>query len=263
MFSATLTEEVEALIDTYFPVLTRIEAEASGTPLGNISQSYYEIPNFYTKRNCLELLLNKDESMSKVLVFVATKRLADLLFTLLEVTYGEEVEVIHSNKAQNHRFNSVNQFQAGYCRILIATDIIARGLDVSEVTHVINFDLPEVPENYIHRIGRTGRADKNGIAIAFITEKEKEQLQAIENLMNYKVPMNETPADLVVVEKLLEEEKTKINMKTIQVKLEKKVVGPAFHEKSEKNSKVNVRRDIEKEKKLKYGKSYRKKERDS
>jgi ATP-dependent RNA helicase RhlE len=81
--------------------------------------------------------------------------------------------VIHSNKEQNHRFNTVKQFKEGNYRFIIATDIVARGIDIAEVTHVINFDTPDVPENYIHRIGRTGRFDKKGIAITFVTEAER------------------------------------------------------------------------------------------
>ncbi len=258
LFSATLTEEVEQLTEVFFNNPVRIEVEASGTPLQNIAQSYYEVPNFYTKVNFLELLLTNNEGMDKVLVFVSTKRLADLLYERLEEQYEDRVEVIHSNKAQNHRFASINSFLNGYCRILIATDILARGLDVENVTHVINFDLPEVPESYIHRIGRTGRVEKKGTAISFVTEKDKEFLTGIEALMDYKIPKLEVPKFLDVSEELLEEERPKINMKTILTKPKKKEVGPAFHEKSLKNQKVNVRRDIEEEKKKKYGKAYKK-----
>ena len=117
---------------------------------------------------------------------------------------------------------------------------MARGIDIAEVTHVINFDVPEVPENYIHRIGRTGRADKKGIAITFITEKEKPQLEIIETLMRYDVPLFALPENLVVSDVLTEDEIPKVFMKTYQVRLPKKEeVGPAFHEKSAKNSKVN------------------------
>ena len=117
---------------------------------------------------------------------------------------------------------------------------MARGIDVAEVTHVINFDVPEVPENYIHRIGRTGRADKKGIAITFITEKEKPLLTAIEALMKYEVPVAPLPAHLTISDELTEDEKPKVFMKTDAIKPKKKEeAGPAFHEKSAKNSKVN------------------------
>ena len=240
LFSATITDEVETLIATYFNDPIRVEAAPTGTPLENIIQTGYEVPNFYTKVNLLELLLSEDASMTKVLVFAATKHLADQLYEQLEAKFPGTAGVIHSNKEQNHRFNTVKQFQEGNYRFIIATDIVARGIDIAEVTHVINFDTPEVPENYIHRIGRTGRADKKGIAITFITEKEKIPLSAIETLMKYQVPILPLPNHLVISEVLTEEEKPKVFMKIIQVKAPKKEeVGPAFHQKSAKNSKVN------------------------
>lgn len=240
MFSATITNDVETLIETYFNNPERVEAAPTGTPLENIIQTAYEVPNFYTKVNLLELLLEEDDSMTKVLVFVATKKLADDLYEQLSPKFPETVGVIHSNKEQNHRFNTVKQFQNGTYRFIIATDIVARGIDIAEVTHVINFDIPDVPENYIHRIGRTGRADKKGISITFITEKEKPQQEAIETLMKYEIPVIPLPNHLVVSTELTEDEKPKVFMKTIKVKQPKREdVGPAFHEKSAKNKKVN------------------------
>jgi len=198
------------------------------------------VPNFYTKVNLLELLLTEDESMTKVLVFAATKQLADQLYEQLETKFPGTAGVIHSNKEQNHRFNTVKQFKEGVYRFIIATDIVARGIDIAEVTHVINFDTPDVPENYIHRIGRTGRFDKKGIAITFITEKEKPVQAAIEGLMKMEIPITALPANLIISDELTEDEKPKVYMKIIQVKLpNKEDVGPAFHPKSAKNSKVN------------------------
>ena len=240
LFSATITEEVELLIASYFNDPVRVEAAPTGTPLENIVQTAFNVPNFYTKANLLQLLLTEDESMTKVLVFAATKHLADQLYEQLEAAFPGTAGVIHSNKEQNHRFNTVKQFKDGVYRFIIATDIVARGIDIAEVTHVINFDTPDVPENYIHRIGRTGRFDKKGIAITFITDKEKPLQAAIEALMKYEIPISPLPANLVISDELTEEEKPKVYMKIIQVKLPKKEdVGPAFHPKSAKNSKVN------------------------
>jgi ATP-dependent RNA helicase RhlE len=240
LFSATITDEVETLMDTFFNEPVRVEAAPTGTPLENIVQIGYAVPNFYTKVNLLKLLLAEDETMTKLLVFVATKKLADELYTQLETIYPEKCGVIHSNKEQNHRFNTVKQFHEGNYRFIIATDIVARGIDISEVTHVINFDVPEVPENYIHRIGRTGRADKKGIAISFFTEKEKPLLDVIQALMKYKVPLASLPENLEISEVLTEDEIPKIYMKAYQVRAPKKEEsGPAFHEKSAKNQKVN------------------------
>ncbi|PWK26603.1 ATP-dependent RNA helicase RhlE [Arcicella aurantiaca] len=263
MFSATLNQEVEILIDDYFNDLLRIEATPVGTPLDNISQSYYPVPNFFTKINFLKLLLNENPDMSKVLVFVSTKHLADLVFEELSEEFADSMSVIHSNKAQNHRFASVNDFQEGKIRFLIATDVIARGLDVSEVTHVINFDLPNAPENYVHRIGRTGRAERKGIAISFVIEREMEYLAEIEKLMNYEVPTLELPENLEISTRTLIEEIPKVYTKAIEVKQAKREgAGEAFHEKSEKNKKVNVRRNHAAEMKKKYGRSYEKRNKD-
>ncbi len=240
LFSATITDEVEVLIETYFNNPVRVEAAPTGTPLENIIQTAYEVPNFYTKVNLLELLLSSNMEMTKVLVFAATKKLADELYEQLEAKFPGTAGVIHSNKEQNHRFNTVKQFQEGNYRFIIATDIVARGIDIAEVTHVINFDAPDVPENYIHRIGRTGRADKKGIAITFITPMEKDNQAAIENLMKYAIPIIPLPTDLVISEVLTEDEKPKVFMKIIQLKVPKKEeAGPSFHEKSAKNKKVN------------------------
>ena len=256
MFSATITADVEMLINTYFNEPERIEAAPTGTPLDNIIQTGYLVPNFYTKVNLLLLLLHLHPEMSKVLVFVATKSLADELYEEMIAEFPEQVGVIHSNKEQNHRFNTVNQFQNGTYRFIIATDIIARGLDISEVTHVINFDMPEVPENYIHRIGRTGRADKKGIAITLITEKDRENRTKIEGLMKYLIPTINLPEGLVISDVLTEDEKPKIKMKTHLVKLPKKEEkGPAFHEKKAKNKpRVTVKVSHKDKMMKKYGK---------
>ena len=254
LFSATITQEVEELMQTYFNNPVRIEAAPVGTPLENIEQSGYQIPNFYTKVNLLDKLLDENPEMNKVLIFVATKKLADQLFNQLELGYLNRIGVIHSNKEQNHRFNSVKQFHEGTYRILIATDIIARGLDVAEVSHVFNFDIPEIPENYIHRIGRTGRADRKGKAISFITERDQEYLEAIEELMHYEIPVLQLPEDLKISDILTPDEEPKINMKNIDFKLPKREsTGSAFHEKIAKNQKVNVRRNHALEKMQKYG----------
>jgi ATP-dependent RNA helicase RhlE len=255
LFSATITEEVDKLAHSYFNNPVRIEAAPTGTPLDNINQVAYDVPNFYTKVNLLTLLLNTDADMSKVLVFVATKRLADQLYEQMEPGFTGKLGVIHSNKEQNHRFNTVNQFQAGNYRFIIATDIIARGLDIAEVTHVINFDTPEVPENYIHRIGRTGRADKKGIAISFITAKEKEYQAAIEGLMNYKIPMLPLPEGLEISAVLTDDEMPKVRMKDVLIQLPKiEHSGGAFHEKLAKNKKVNNKIKHSDKMKAKYGK---------
>ncbi len=254
LFSATMTEEVESLMAVHFNAPLRIEAAPAGTPVDRIEQKGYEVPNFNTKINLLKMLVTQDLDMTKVLVFVSTKKMADQVFEEMESRFPDQVGVIHSNKAQNNRFETVRKFQEGEDLVLIATDIVARGLDLADVSHVINFDLPEEPENYIHRIGRTGRADKDGIALSFITEAEEESKEKIEALMGQKIPLQPLPEQLEISYVLTRDEVPKSTMRNVIVKTPKRDdIGPAFHEKSDKNKKVNVRRDIAAEKMAKYG----------
>jgi ATP-dependent RNA helicase RhlE len=166
-----MTGEVDAMIDEYFKAPARISIALSGTPLDNIAQKCFHVKNFYTKVNLLAFLLSDKDEFTKVLVFVSSKRGADLLFDALEELYGPELCVIHSNKSQNYRLRSIEKFERGENRILISTDVMARGLDLEKLSHVINFDTPAYPENYMHRIGRTGRAEEQGKAILFYTWK--------------------------------------------------------------------------------------------
>jgi ATP-dependent RNA helicase RhlE len=239
MFSATMTEEVDALIDDFFTAPAKISIAVSGTPLDNIDQQCYQVKNFYTKVNLLIHLLKDRDEYAKVLVFVTGKRSADRLFEALEEPYGSEACVIHSNKSQNYRFRSVRQFDEGVNRILVTTDVMARGLDLELISHVINFDTPTYAENYMHRIGRTGRAEQQGHSLLFYTEKEKPEKEAIEALMKYKIPMIDFPRQVEVTNELTPEERPR----EVEVKLKPdsdiKSKGGAFHEKKEKNLKTN------------------------
>lgn len=255
VFSATLSEEVSTFIHDHFLDPITVEAAGAGTPLEQIEQSAFAVPNFTTKINLLNHLLEQDASMSKVLVFTGSRMLADMVYEELEKVFNVEVGVIHSNKAQNFRFNAVNHFQNGIYRILVATDLIARGIDVTDVTHVVNFDIPDNSENYIHRIGRTGRYDKSGTAISFIAPKDKDAVNNIESLMGKTIPVAALPEAVEYSDVMLEFERPQVAMKNVLVKLPKRDdVGPAFHEKKAKNKKVNVRYDHKKAMQEKYGK---------
>ncbi|MDP5228859.1 MAG: DEAD/DEAH box helicase, partial [Cellulophaga sp.] len=155
MFSATMTTDVDDLINDFFTVPEKVSMAVSGTPLENIAQTSYAVPNFYTKVNLLLQLLKDKDVYKKVLIFVANKKNADVVFEEMEVAFANETCVIHSNKTQNYRMRSIRQFDEGKNRILVTTDVMARGLDLDKITHVINFDTPNYPENYMHRIGRT------------------------------------------------------------------------------------------------------------
>ncbi|KJD33168.1 DEAD/DEAH box helicase [Tamlana nanhaiensis] len=251
MFSATMTHDVELLINDFFINPEQISIAVSGTPLENISQTKYQVLNFYTKVNLLVHLLKDRENFNKVIVFVAYKRMADRLFEKLDEFFKEELCVIHSNKTQNYRLRSIEQFREGVNRILIATDVMARGLDIDNVSHVINFDTPEYPENYMHRIGRTGRAERKGESVLFYTEKEQEALENIETLMQMEIPVVDFPETVEISNELTPEERPEIKERNNPHRQkEEDAPGPAFHEKKAKNQKVNLggsyRRDMAK-----------------
>lgn len=254
MFSATMTDEVDALIDDFFIKPTKISIALSGTPLDNIEQQCYQVCNFYTKVNLLKYLLADRDEFHKVLVFVSNKKIADKLFDALQEDYGEECCIIHSNKSQNYRIRSIKQFEEGKFRIIIATDIMARGLDLDKISHVINFDTPNYPENYMHRIGRGGRAKQLGKSILFYTEKEEDFKMAIESLMSYQIPMLDFPHEVEISQELIPEERPK----QIEINTHKPVnieSGGAFHEKKEKNLKFNQGGSY-----LRKGKKYKKRQ---
>ena len=240
LFSATMTEDVDALIYDFFKKPEKISVAVSGTPLDNIEQVSYNIPNFFTKVNLLHHLLSDKEGFNKVLIFVGFKRTADLLFKHMQEMFNDEMCIIHSNKTQNYRIRSIKQFDEGKNRILLATDVMARGLDFDNVSHVINFDTPEFPENYMHRIGRTGRAEKAGKTILFSTKKEQVAKEEIETLMKYEIPVIELPEGVEISELLTEDERPREDQGISKNRTSLEYVpGPAFHEKSEKNSQVN------------------------
>ncbi len=242
MFSATMTEDVDELITDFFINPERITIAVSGTPLHNIEQQRYDVPNFYTKVNLLEHLLHDAEIYNKVLVFVAFKKLADRLFDQLEERFPGASCVIHSNKTQNYRLRSIDQFRHGEHRILIATDVMARGLDIENISHVINFDTPNYPENYMHRIGRTGRAEQQGHALTFSTENEQEALSNIETYMDKTIRLLDFPSEVERSKELIEEERPQIKERNNPTKRrqDEDAPGPAFHEKKEKNKKENL-----------------------
>lgn len=254
MFSATMTDDIEDILHTFFTNTKKVEAAPAGTPIEKIVQVGYRIPNFNTKINLLEFLLNQLE-FKKVLVFVSTKALADLVFEALQSKQLNKIGIIHSNKEQNYRFRSVNDFKSGEITTLIATDIIARGIDIEDVSHVINFDIPDSAEAYIHRIGRTGRADKDGHAINFILESDHELIDRIQTSMSKEITMLPIAEEVIISEVLIDDELPKVSTKEISLKIPK--INPtesAFQEKSKRNQKTNNRISRREKMMAKYGK---------
>ncbi len=239
MFSATLLPEIEVIIHEFFNHHEKIEIVASGTPLEKIEQKAYHVPNFFSKANLLKWLIQQDENFTKVLIFIESKRLADKLYEQFEEGAQKKIDVIHSNKSQNYRFRVIDELENGEITFLIATDLLARGLDIEDVSHVINFDMPKTPEHYIHRIGRTGRKDKNGVAISFVNEAEQEYQAEAETLMKKTIDLLPFPKGVEISPIYTDDEISQTKQKHL-VKLSSiKDSKGNVQEKSEKNSKIN------------------------
>lgn len=250
MFSATMTDLITDFIQNYFYNPETISIAVSGTRLENIDQSCYPVENFYTKANLLLDLLTDEEVYKKVLVFVGNKKDADRLQEYMAPQLGKAMAVIHSNKTQNYRLRSIAHFDEGSCRVLVATDVMARGLDLDQISHVINMDVPAFPENYMHRIGRTGRAAHRGNAITFFTPKEQYNKERIEQLMDYTIPQLPFPDEVPVSQELTADERPVIREIFNPHKKVENERGDAFHDKKDKNKKENqggsYRREIAK-----------------
>jgi ATP-dependent RNA helicase RhlE len=180
LFSATMPPDVAKLVTEVLVEPARVDIAPKAVTADRIEQTVHFVDT-RDKRALLSQLLG-DRAMSRVIVFTRTKHGANKVADHLEKS-GHAAEVIHGNKSQNARVRALEQFKSGRARVLVATDIASRGIDVDEVTHVINFELPEVAENYVHRIGRTARAGNAGIAISFCDPSEKDSLRSIERLI--------------------------------------------------------------------------------
>ncbi len=208
MFSATITEDVDELVETFFRKTERIIAAPSGTPLQKINQTAFEVTNFNTKYNLLKHLLVKDENIERAFIFVRSRVYADLLFARIEQDFPEQFGVIHSNKSQNFRLRMVKEFKENKLKGIVATDLVSRGIDIENVSHVINFDLPDDKEQYMHRIGRTGRAEAEGNTISFIMENDKAMFEEIQEFMNLSIPISALPEEVEVTTLLIPLEET-------------------------------------------------------
>jgi ATP-dependent RNA helicase RhlE len=199
LFSATMPKEIRHLADALLkdPVSVEVTPVASAAP--KIEQCVIHVSR-ELKQSLLERLLEGDD-MESVVVFTRTKHGADRVMKRL-LRAKVDAAAIHGNKNQNQRQRALDAFKAGKIRVLVATDVAARGIDVDDVTHVINYDIPVEPESYVHRIGRTGRAGATGIAIAFCEPAERGALKQIEKLIGKAVPVKAAPQDLAVLSQL-------------------------------------------------------------
>lgn len=240
LFSATMSELVHKIAGDFLAFPLKIEVSAQATPAQTVSQQLYYVPNLKTKINLLQHLLKDEESFNRLIIFCKTRVVADNVHAFIARRYGpQNVRAIHANKGQNTRINSIAAFKEGRIRILVATDVAARGLDIDDVSHVINFEVPIIIEDYVHRIGRTGRALKLGEAITFCNPAEEHYIKEIEKLIKQKIPVAEIPEG-VFIEKTPYDEKQSIDR---AIDDQKRKADPdfkgAFHEKKLSNQKTN------------------------
>lgn len=236
MFSSSLSENVEEFIKSYFNSPEKIEVDVESTPVEKIKQTFFPVQNFNTKVEFLKVLLSQKDEFIKNLIFVADKRQADLVFDKLSSEF-EDLGIIHSNKSQNYRFNTIKNFEKRKIRSLIATDVVARGLDFSDISHVINFSVPENASDYIHRIGRTARAGKTGISILMYAPYEEKYFEEIKKIAGENTKEESFPQGIPKIDCLLEFEKPAFTHKQITKTPDISKGGGAFHEKRNINTK--------------------------
>ena len=246
LFSATFSDAVAALADEFLVNPARVEVARQATTVDNVTQTRYDVPNVMTTINLLRLLLADNDAFRRVMVFTETKRNADRVVEHLADHLGGELSVIHSNKAQNTRLRALRAFKEGESRVLVASDVAARGIDVPDVSHVVNFDIPALPEEYVHRVGRTARAGREGAAISFVSPVEEERFAAIETLIGQTVPLEPLPAGLEISDVLLDEEK--VQTANIVYQRGGPRGGGAFHDKKAKNAPAPARRKAKRKK---------------
>jgi ATP-dependent RNA helicase RhlE len=236
LFSATMSDKIHQLSANFLENPTVIEVTPQATPAQTVNQRLYHVPNIKTKINLLKYLLDSTEDVKKLMVFCKTRSVAEDVYKFLARKFSEnEVKVLHANKGQNTRINSMNAFKNDEVRILVSTDVAARGIDVNDVSHVINFDVPFVTEDYVHRIGRTGRALQSGEAITFCTPAEEYYIRKIEKLIRQSIPVSDVPSEVFIEETPYEERQDQAKEIDLQKRKEDPEFKGAFHEKKTLN----------------------------
>ncbi|MFC5411304.1 DEAD/DEAH box helicase [Larkinella bovis] len=232
LFSATFPTKVEELSYEFLEFPMRVEVTPQASTADRVTQKLYAVPNFRTKINLLAHLLG-DETANRVIVFARTKETADNIYKFLarKVIADDRIRVLHANKGQNTRINAMEAFKEGNIRVLVTTDVTARGIDVNEVSHVINFDVPLIYEDYVHRIGRTGRANRTGEAITFMTIAEEYHIAKIEKIIRMEIPRESIPEANLITETPFDEQQEYLREIDNQRKKEDPTFKGAFHEK--------------------------------
>ncbi len=224
LFSATFSEKVEEMAQEFLDHYEKIEVAPSATPAELVDQKVYMVPNYKTKLNLIRHLLEDELIFSRIIIFVKTKEAADDVFKVIKRKTEGEKRIVHSNKGQSTRMNAMRDFKEGKIRILISTDMSARGLDVTMVSHVINFDIPPHYEDYVHRIGRTARAGNHGVAITLVAPDEEWHLKKIEKLIRMQIPVVDIPIEVEIETTGFEENQRQLR----EIDRQKKIDDPSF-----------------------------------
>ncbi|MBK9523488.1 MAG: DEAD/DEAH box helicase [Bacteroidetes bacterium] len=240
LFTATWNEKVKSITQNFLVSPTEIRVAPEIKTARTVSQVVYFVPNLRTKINLLEYLI-EEPAFRKVIVFCKTKNTATNLSRYLTRKYGEEfVRVVHGNKDQNTRVNSIQSFKDEEVRFLVTTDVAARGIDIEEVSHVINFDVPLIYEDYIHRIGRTGRAFRTGDSITFCAPNDEYHLKKIQKLIGQKIPVLSMPDEIDQPVTPYEEQQVILREVDMQRRKEDPTYQGAFHERKDKTEAKKV-----------------------
>jgi len=234
LFSATMPDKVVRLSEEFLEAPLRIEIAPQATVAQTVAQQLYFVPNLKTKVNLLGHLLKDETQITRAIIFCRTKENAENIGKFVARKITPFVRIIHANKGQNTRINAMQAFKEGDIRILVATDVAARGIDVSQVSHVINFDVPIIYEDYVHRIGRTGRAGEKGVAITFCTEAETYHIEKIQKLIRQPIPIVALPAEVTIEPTGFEERQEMAREIDRQKRRENPDFQGAFHEKKNK-----------------------------
>ena len=236
LFSATFSPAIEKLAEEFLDFYDKLEVAPSATTVSEVTQKAYKVPNYRTKLNLIKYLLEDEEKFTRVVIFVKTKEHAEGVFKVIQRKSEGEKRILHSNKAQNSRINSIQAFKSGDVRILITTDVSARGMDVSMVSHVINFDLPRDYDDYVHRIGRTARAGNKGDAITLIDPADEWHWKNILKLIRKDIELLPLPEEVEVLETEFGENQDQLREIDRQRQIDDPTFQGAFHQKKRKGS---------------------------
>ena len=234
LFSATMPEKVMKLSEEFLEFPHYIEVQHQTKVADTIQHYFHEVPNLKTKINLVEHFISTFD-FDKIIVFVKTKQIANDVFRFIQRKTELMAKVIHGNKEQNTRLNAIDSFRSGETRILVATDVVARGIDVSDVSLVINFDVPLVYEDYIHRVGRTGRAKNLGEAVTLVNPAEFYHLKKIEKIVGEPIEKRSFASELLQEETSKEEKQRMAREIDYQKRKENPEYKGAFHEKKKKS----------------------------